>query len=121
MLSGVILEHLSWHWLFWFGAMPVVVALVLVVKLIPESPVRTPSRFDGWGVLTLSIGLSALLLALSEGERWGWLSALTLGVFALALRRAGPLGLGGDEGARPHDGHARSCASRRCSGPTCSP
>lgn len=85
VLSGVILQHLSWHWLFWFGAMPVVVALVLVVKLIPESPVRTPSRFDGWGVLTLSIGLSALLLALSEGSRWGWLSTLTLGVFALAL------------------------------------
>ena len=71
VLSGVILEHLSWHWLFWFGAMPVVVALVLVVKLIPESPVRTPSRFDGWGVLTLSVGLSALLLALSEGSRLG--------------------------------------------------
>ena len=46
------------------------------VKLIPESPVRTPSRFDGWGVLTLSVGLSALLLALSEGEHWGWLSAV---------------------------------------------
>ncbi len=85
VLSGVILQGLSWHWLFWFGAIPVVIALVMVWKLIPESPVRTPSRFDGWGVLTLSVGLSALLLALSEGDHWGWLSALTLGVFALAF------------------------------------
>ena len=85
VLSGVILESLSWHWLFWIGAVPVVVALVLVWRLIPESPVRTPSRFDVWGVLTLSAGLGALLLALSEGERWGWTSAATLGCFAASI------------------------------------
>jgi EmrB/QacA subfamily drug resistance transporter len=85
VLSGVILQSLSWHWLFWFGAIPVIIALVLVWRLIPESPVRTPSRFDVWGVLTLSIGLGALLLGLSEGEHWGWSSALTLGCFVGSL------------------------------------
>lgn len=85
VLSGVILEGLSWHWLFWIGAVPIVVALVLVWRFVPESPVRTPSRFDGWGVLTLSTGLGAVLLALSEGESWGWSSAATLGCFAAGL------------------------------------
>ena len=85
VMSGVILESLDWQWLFWIGAMPVVVALALVWRLIPESPVRTPSRLDWRGALTLSGGLVALLLALSEGESWGWLSPLTLSVFALAL------------------------------------
>ena len=80
VLSGVILESLPWTWLFWIGAVPVAVALVLVWRLVPESPVRTPSRLDWRGALTLSAGLSALLLALTEGERWGWISAATLGV-----------------------------------------
>jgi len=84
VLSGVILQSLSWHWLFWFGAAPIVVALVLVWRLIPESPVRTPSRFDVWGVLTLSAGLGSLLVGLSEGGSWGWLSAATLGCFVAA-------------------------------------
>ncbi len=84
VLSGVILAHLSWTWLFWIGAAPVVVALVLVWFLVPESPVRTPSRIDWRGALTLSAGLSALLVALSEGASWGWLSGATLGVFALS-------------------------------------
>ncbi len=84
VLSGVILENLSWQWLFWIGALPVVAALLLVWRLVPESPVRTPSRIDYWGALTLSTGLAAFLVALSEGERWGWLSAATLGVFALS-------------------------------------
>jgi EmrB/QacA subfamily drug resistance transporter len=85
VLSGVILENLDWTWLFWIGAAPVVLALVLVWRLVPESPVLTPSRIDWKGALALSAGLSALLVALSEGERWGWLSATTLGVFAASI------------------------------------
>lgn len=85
VLSGVILESLHWSWLFWIGAVPVVGALALVGRLLPESPVRTPSRVDWQGALTLSLGLSALLVALSEGESWGWLSAATLGVAAASL------------------------------------
>ncbi len=81
----VILQNLSWHWLFWIGAVPVVIALVLVWRLIPESPVRTPSRFDVWGVVTLSVGLGLLLVGLSEGNRWGWTSAATLGCFVGSL------------------------------------
>lgn len=84
VLSGVILQHLAWTWLFWIGAVPSVIALLLVWRLIPESPVRTPARLDGLGALTLSAGLAALLVALSEGERWGWVSAATLGTFAIA-------------------------------------
>jgi MFS family permease len=85
VLSGVVLESFSWEWLFWFGAIPVVAALAPVWFLLPESRVRTPSRIDWWGALTLSVGLSALLVGLSEGERWGWLSVATLGVFAGSL------------------------------------
>jgi EmrB/QacA subfamily drug resistance transporter len=84
VLSGVILEHLPWTWLFWIGAIPPAIALVLVWLLVPESPVRTPARLDPWGALTLSAGLAALLVGLSEGERWGWLSAATLGAFAIS-------------------------------------
>ena len=85
VLSGVVLDHLAWTWLFWIGAVPTVIALVLVWLLVPESPVRTPSRLDWWGALTLSVGLSALLVGLSEGNHWGWLGAATLGCFAAAV------------------------------------
>ena len=40
---------------------------------------RVPTGADPWGALTLSVGLAALLVGLSEGERWGWLSAATHG------------------------------------------
>jgi len=44
-----------------------------------------PSRVDWQGALTLSAGLSALLVALSEGESWGWLSVATLGTAAASI------------------------------------
>lgn len=85
VLSGVVLDHLPWTWLFWIGAAPVVVALVLVWRLVPESPVRTPSRIDWQGAVTLSLGLAGFLLALSEGASWGWSSPTTLGVAAASV------------------------------------
>src|SRR5262249_38180599 len=82
VLSGLIVEHLSWPWLFLVGAVPVLIATVLIAKLVPESPVKTPAKPDYLGAVALSIGFASLLLALSEGSAWGWTS---LGVAGLAV------------------------------------
>jgi EmrB/QacA subfamily drug resistance transporter len=84
-LSGVLIDNLGWRWLFIVGAAVVAVAVVLVYLYVPESPITTPSRIDVPGALLLSGGLVALLLALTEGEHWGWTSAPVLGLFAAAL------------------------------------
>ena len=84
VLAGLIVDHLSWRWLFITGAIFVAIATVLVVRFVPESPVKTPSGVDVPGAALLSAGLVALLLALSEGEAWHWLSGRILGLFAAA-------------------------------------
>lgn len=81
-LSGVLIDHLGWRWLFIVGAAGVAAAVVLVLAFVPESPIKTPSRLDVPGALLLSAGLLALLLALTEGENWGWTSGRTLGLLA---------------------------------------
>ena len=82
VLSGLIVDNLSWRWLFIFGAVPVGIAAVLVHRFVPESPIKTPSRVDFLGATLLSAGLVFLLLALTEGENWGWTSARVDGLFA---------------------------------------
>jgi EmrB/QacA subfamily drug resistance transporter len=74
VLSGVIVDNLSWRWLFVVGAAGVAVAILLVHLFVPESPIKTPSRIDLPGALLLSGGLVCLLVALTEGESWGWRS-----------------------------------------------
>jgi EmrB/QacA subfamily drug resistance transporter len=84
VLSGVILDSFSWRWIFALGAVAVAAAVVLVHFFVPESPIKTPSRVDVTGGLLLSGGLVSLLLALTEGERWGWSSGRIVALFAAA-------------------------------------
>ena len=85
VLSGVVVDHFSWRLLFLLGAIPVALSIVLIHRYVPESPVRSPSRVDVPGALLLSGGLLSLMVALTEGESWGWSSAPVLGLLALSV------------------------------------
>jgi EmrB/QacA subfamily drug resistance transporter len=82
VLSGVIIEHLTWHWLFLIGAVPVLASTVLLAMFVPESPVKFPTKPDYVGGLALSLALGTLLVALSEGTNWGWTSPGVLSLLA---------------------------------------
>jgi EmrB/QacA subfamily drug resistance transporter len=84
VLAGPIVEHFSYHWLFWFPLLAVVAATVGTIFFVPESPVRMPGRIDPVGAALLAGWLVALLIPVSEGETWGWTSGLTLALFAVA-------------------------------------
>src|SRR6266545_3745241 len=84
VLSGLIVDNASWRWLFIVGAVAIAAAVVLVHRYVPESPIRTPSRVDFFGATLLSGGLISMLLALTEGEDWGWTSGRILGLAAAA-------------------------------------
>ena len=64
--------------------MGVAIALVLVHRFVPESPVRSTSRIDVPGAFLMSLVLVSLLLGLSQGGSWGWTSPAVLGLFALS-------------------------------------
>ncbi len=85
VLSGLIVDNMSWRWLFIVGAAGIAAAVVLVHRFVPESPIKTPSRVDFLGASLLSGGLIGLLLALTEGEHWGWTSGRILGLFGAAI------------------------------------
>ena len=88
VLSGLIVDNLSWRWLFVVGSVVIAISIVLIHRYVPESPIKTPSRLDVPGAVLLSAGLVALLLALTEGESWGWDSPRIVGLFALPPPRS---------------------------------
>jgi len=78
-ISALVSVNLEWHALFWLAAGLGAVVFVLMLVFVPVSTLRTPARFDWWGAIGLSIALTALLLAVSRGNEWGWFSPATLG------------------------------------------
>jgi EmrB/QacA subfamily drug resistance transporter len=85
VLAGVIVDQLSYHWLFWFPLVLVVLATVATALYVPESPIKAPTRIAWGAAALLSAGLAAVLLAVSEAVTWGWGSVRTLGLVALGL------------------------------------
>jgi EmrB/QacA subfamily drug resistance transporter len=85
VLSGLIVEHLDYHWLFWIPLALVIVAALATWRLVPESPIRTPGRINWLAGALMSIGISAVLLAISQTTTWGWVSAKTIGLVAIGL------------------------------------
>lgn len=85
VVTGVLLEHWSYKSIFWMGLGFGLLAVLLVALRVPSDPVVDKNGgADPLGALTLAGWLSALLIAVSQGNAWGWTSTRTLGLFALA-------------------------------------
>ena len=111
--SGLIVDNLSWRWLFVVAAAVVAVALVLVWRFVPESSVRAPSKVDAWGALLLSGALVALLVGLTEGQDLGWGSPAIVGLFAASVVLFVVWGLVELRVDEPDGGHAHAGAPHR--------
>jgi len=86
-LVGLTVEHLDWHSIFWITGAAGAVMSVAVAMVVPESPLRSAGRFDYAGALMLSGAITGLMIAITKGAHWGWLSwpTLTLASAGIAL------------------------------------
>jgi EmrB/QacA subfamily drug resistance transporter len=79
--GGVLVDALSWRWVF-FVNVPIVVVIALLAPLfVPESRVRTAGRrtFDLLGALLGTAGLLAIVFGVIQAQPLGWSSAEVLG------------------------------------------
>jgi EmrB/QacA subfamily drug resistance transporter len=82
-VGGALAEYVSWRAIFFLN-LPVAVGAVIVTLFAAEES-RDPTvdkRVDIPGIVALSVGLTALVLALVEGNAWGWSSPEIFALFA---------------------------------------
>jgi EmrB/QacA subfamily drug resistance transporter len=100
LIGGALTEALSWRWILFVNLPIAVIACVVTWRAVPESRADTGREpIDYAGITSLAVGLMALLIALDQVTLWGWgdprilglfaLSIVSLGIFAVAERRAG--------------------------------
>jgi len=81
VLGGFLTEHVSWRAIFYLNIPVAIGAVLATLFAVRESRDTTVGReVDYAGVAVLTAGLTALVLALVEGNSWGWGST---GIIAL--------------------------------------
>ena len=86
LAGGMIVQHIDWHWIFWLNLPFGVISIVLISMFLHESVQQRKRSVDYAGTALLLVGLSALMLALTQAGEWGARPSLALGAAAaLAL------------------------------------
>jgi EmrB/QacA subfamily drug resistance transporter len=86
VVGGFLVEHVTWRAIFYIN-LPVGIGAVLAALFaVRESRDETVGReVDYAGVAALTAGLTALVLALVEGNSWGWGSPRIVALLATSL------------------------------------
>ena len=86
VLGGLLTEYLSWRWVFWINLPIGLLALAISRRTLVGLPVpRRQPVIDYLGIVLMVVGLTALLLAITQiGQGAAWSNPALLGLFALA-------------------------------------
>jgi MFS family permease len=84
VLGGVITEFLGWRWVL-FVNVPVALAVLSLAPVVisKSKDEAVPRTLDLTGAATATLGLAALIYAVSEAPKHGWASPATLGTAGL--------------------------------------
>jgi len=86
LIGGYLTEEVSWRAIFLLNLPVAAGALVMTLFAAEESRDETAERkLDLPGIGTLTVSLAALVLALVEGNSWGWGSAGVIGLLVLSV------------------------------------
>jgi MFS family permease len=75
----------GYHRVFWLTTAFTVLVIAIVVLIVPARPRSSTGTIDWLGAAGLAAGLSAVLLAITQGNTWGWASPPTLGCMAIGV------------------------------------
>lgn len=90
VITGLLMRgDASYHRVFWFTTAFVVTVIVAVLVVVPSRPRATAGTVDWAGAAGLAVGLSGVLLAITQGHVWGWTSTRTISAWLGGLAALG--------------------------------
>ena len=85
LAGGVLIEWFDWSAVFLVNVPVALAALLLGLRLVPESRDPKPGAFDVVGAVLSTAGFSVLVYAVIEAPAEGWTSGVILGLLAGAV------------------------------------
>jgi EmrB/QacA subfamily drug resistance transporter len=85
MAGGLLTRYVGWQYIFFLNVPIGAAALLLAPRIVPESRLDTARRrYDPFGAVTVTGGLSLLVYAIVNAEKAGWGSTETIVLLAIA-------------------------------------
>ncbi len=84
-LGGVLTEFATWRAIFLINAPVGIFAILWASRILPQEPPGEAQSFDLPGAALGSTATFTLLLALIQGQEWGWTSPVIVGLLAAFL------------------------------------
>ncbi|ASF07232.1 putative drug resistance transporter [Nocardia brasiliensis NBRC 14402] len=84
VVGGVLVEYLDWRWIFLINLPIGAIALVLAAR-IPNSKDAQEFSLDIAGTVLATVALLAVVLALVNGNGWGWSDIKTVALFVVTV------------------------------------
>jgi len=78
LLGGVIVQNISWRWVFLVNV-PVAAAVAVLARRIIPAPPREHGRIDMIGATVATASLGALVFGLAQAAEHGWSNPWTVG------------------------------------------
>jgi EmrB/QacA subfamily drug resistance transporter len=72
VLGGWLIEHASWHWVFFINVPLAALVAVITLWRVPESRSQEARQIDWLGAATATIALAALVYGFLEAGAVGW-------------------------------------------------
>lgn len=82
-IGGLILESLSWHWLFFVNIPIGIIGVIMVKRYVPANRPGQKQLFDFPGATALFLALASFLFALSLGQHSAFQNPLSFVLFGL--------------------------------------
>jgi EmrB/QacA subfamily drug resistance transporter len=79
VLGGWLIDHASWHWVFFINIPLAVLVLVISLWRVPESRRANPDSIDWLGASIVTLGLAALVYGFLETSILGWTDPRVMG------------------------------------------
>lgn len=83
-IGGWLLEHFSWHSVFWINVPVALIAVAAVLVTVPESRADHVDKLDRIGIVLSLAGVTALVFSIIEAPKHGWLSAQSLAGYLIS-------------------------------------
>jgi len=85
VLGGWLIEHASWHWIFFINIPLAAVVLVISFRHVPEFRSSHPEHIDWVGASIATLGLVGLVYGFLESAILGWTNPRVIGGLTIAL------------------------------------